>query len=196
MKKIPTLFVREFSDHHVVSTLPEVNPGCEWVLNGEGIATRKLDGTCTMVKDGKLYKRYDAKNGKMPPPDAVPCQPEPDPVTGHWPHWMPVKEDDPNDRWFVEAWQHQTAVCRGPLLDGTYELCGPHFLKNPEGYAYDTFIRHGSVVLGNVPRDFEGIKNYLRTHVIEGIVFHHPDGRMCKIKRSDFGFEWPIDKGA
>ena len=27
---------------------------------------------------------------------------------------------------------------------------------------------------------------------IEGIVWHHPDGRMAKIKRRDFGLSWPI----
>jgi hypothetical protein len=25
---------------------------------------------------------------------------------------------------------------------------------------------------------------------IEGIVWHHPDGRMVKIKKKDFGYKW------
>ncbi|MFL5354397.1 hypothetical protein [Archangium sp.] len=29
---------------------------------------------------------------------------------------------------------------------------------------------------------------YLRDRDIEGIVFHHPDGRAAKLKGSDFGF--------
>lgn len=193
MKKMPTLFKREFSEGRVVKVGPEVTPGCEWVLNGEGIATRKLDGTCTMVQNGKLYKRYDAKKGKLPPPDAIPCQPEPDPVTSHWPHWVPVKESDPNDRWFIEAWRRQTAICGVPV-DGTYELCGPHFHGNPEGYGYDLFQRHGSVILRDVPRELEAIRGYLKIHEMEGIVFHHEDGRMCKIKRSDFGLPWPCKR--
>ena len=41
MKKIPTLFEREFKDHKVVKVLPKVHPGMEWVLEGEGIA--KID---------------------------------------------------------------------------------------------------------------------------------------------------------
>lgn len=45
-------------------------------------------------------------------------------------------------------------------------------------------------MLENVPRDFEDIKEYLRTHMIEGIVFHRGNGEMCKIKRTDFNFEW------
>ena len=38
----------------------------------------------------------------------------------------------------------------------------------------------------------EGIKEYLSAHEIEGIVWHRGNGEMCKIKRSDFGFEWPV----
>ena len=29
---------------------------------------------------------------------------------------------------------------------------------------------------------------------IEGIVWHHPDGRMAKIKARDFGIQWPPKK--
>ena len=32
MKKIPTLFEREFKDHKVVKVLPKVHPGMEWDL--------------------------------------------------------------------------------------------------------------------------------------------------------------------
>lgn len=42
MKKIPTLFEREFLNHHVVKTLNKVTPGMEWVLEGYGTATIKL----------------------------------------------------------------------------------------------------------------------------------------------------------
>lgn len=51
------------------------------------------------------------------------------------------------------------------------------------------FIKYGEEIL-NVPRDFEGIKEFLNTHYIEGIVFHRDNGDMCKVKRVDFGFEW------
>ena len=37
MKKIPTLFQREFENHNVVSIHPEVKEGLEWVLAGEGV---------------------------------------------------------------------------------------------------------------------------------------------------------------
>lgn len=53
MKKIPCLFEREFISSREIKLLDTVTPGCEWVLNGEGIASRKLDGTAVAIIDGK-----------------------------------------------------------------------------------------------------------------------------------------------
>ena len=187
MKKIPSLFIREFENHNVKEITSQVTPGCEWVLNGEGIATEKYDGTCCLIQDNKLYKRYDAKQGKQPPEGAIPCQLEPDPITTHWPHWVEVKENKPDDKWYIEAWNR---LNKENLENGTYELCGPHFQTNPYNLEFDIFIKHGNKVLDNIPRTFEGIKEYLNTHYIEGIVFYRENGEMCKIKRTDFGFIW------
>ena len=193
MKKIPSLFIREFENHNVKEITSQVTPGCEWVLNGEGIATEKYDGTCCLIQNNKLYKRYDAKQGKQPPEGAIPCQPEPDPITTHWPHWVEVKENKPDDKWYIEAWNRllETSERYGKVIeDGTYELCGPHFQTNPYNLEFDIFYKHGDKVLTDVPRTFEGIKEYLKSHYIEGIVFHRGNGDMCKIKRTDFGFIW------
>ena len=43
--------------------------------------------------------------------------------------------------------------------------------------------------------DFEECKiskKYLFEHEIEGLVFWKDGSPQCKIKRSDFGFEWPV----
>lgn len=64
MKKIVSLFKRDYEMTRLVYN--ELVPGAEWVQDGEGIPTVKIDGTSCLVKDGKLYKRYDAKNGKTP----------------------------------------------------------------------------------------------------------------------------------
>ena len=193
MKKIPSLFIREFENHNVKEITSQVTPGCEWVLNGEGIATEKYDGTCCLIQNNKLYKRYDAKQGKQPPEGAIPCQPEPDPITTHWPHWVEVKENKPDDKWYIKAWKRlqETSERYNRIIeDGTYELCGPHFQTNPYDLEFDLFYKHGDKVLTDVPRTFEGIKEYLKSHYIEGIVFHRGNGDMCKIKRTDFGFIW------
>ena len=184
MKKIPTLFVRTFENHRVSSITPTVTPGMEWVLSGEGEATVKIDGSCCMVKDGELYRRYDAKAGKKPPAGAIPCC-DPDPVTGHWPHWIKCSENNPDDRWYMAAYEHTSYTS-----DGTFEAVGPHFQKNPYKLDIDVLVPHGQKVI-DVPRTFEGIREYLRAHNIEGIVFWKDGEPQCKIKRSDFGFAWP-----
>lgn len=54
MKKIPTLFVRKFDEHHNKTITREVTAGMEWVLAGEGVATIKIDGSCCAMIDGNL----------------------------------------------------------------------------------------------------------------------------------------------
>ena len=178
MKKIISLFQRNYDTDRLVRD--EVTPGAEWVLAGEGVPTRKFDGTCCMVRDGKLYKRFDVKRGKTAPPDFEPAQ-DTDPITGHLPGWLPVG-DGPEDKWHREAWQAQFPWLR----DGTYELCGPKIQGNPEGFEIHTLIRHGNWIIDENPRTFEAIRDYLETAGIEGIVWWHPDGSMVKIKRRDF----------
>ena len=179
MKKIISLFQRNYDGDRQVRD--EVVQGAEWVLAGEGTATRKWDGTCCMVRDGKLFKRYDAKAGKTPP-DGFEAAQEPDPVTGHWPGWLPVG-DGPGDRWHREAWEGAYG-----LADGTYELCGPKVQGNPERQPAHVLIHHGKHPL-DVGRTFAAIREYLSGGEIEGIVWLHPDGRMVKIKAKDFGFK-------
>ena len=73
MKKIPTLFEREFENHRIVRILPNISPDLAWVMAGEGVATIKWDGACCAVINGVFYKRYDAKNGNpfRPTPSSV-----------------------------------------------------------------------------------------------------------------------------
>lgn len=186
MKKIPTLFERIFDDHKVVEITNNVTPGMEWVLGGEGVATEKIDGSCCAIIDGVFYKRYDAKKGKVPPAAAIPCC-DPDPITGHWPHWLPVDPDNNADKWFCAAYENSNGK---NLEDGTYEAIGKHFLANPYGMENDILERHGIRILSDVPRTFEGIRDYLENHYIEGIVFWKDGEPQCKIKRKDFGFKW------
>lgn len=186
MQKIPSLFKRDYEGTKLVYN--EVVEGCEWVIAGEGVATEKIDGTSCLFHDGQLYKRYDAKNGKTPPTDFIPAQ-DPDPKTGHWPGWVKVKDAN-EDKWHREALAYTT-----PIETGTYELYGEKVQGNPYHIAGHRLWKHGSlssiVGLDVPPRDYDGLKQWFAEHVCEGIVWHHPDGRMCKIKRKDFGYKWP-----
>ena len=182
MQKIPSLFKRDYEGNRLVYN--EVVQGCEWVLQGQGVATLKIDGTSCLIQDGKLYKRYDAKGGKQPPAGFVAAQ-DPDAVTGHWPGWLPVG-DGAEDRWHREAFENM-----GGLPDGTYELVGPKVQGNPHQLARHELWKHGEQVIEDAPRTFDDLKIWLENHLVEEIVWHHPDGRMCKLKRRDFGFKWP-----
>jgi hypothetical protein len=184
MQKIPTVFQRNFETDRLVRN--EVTPGCEWVLSGEGTPTRKFDGTCCLIKDGKLYKRYDVKKGRTAPAGFIPAK-EPDEVTGYWPGWVEVG-DGPDDQYHRDAFQRYRGDVEMNFVDGTYELIGPKIQGNPEKVADHILVRHGAVKLLYVPYDFEGLREYLSQHNIEGIVWHHPDGRMAKLKKRDFGF--------
>lgn len=192
MKKIPTLFSRVYDNHILVGILPEVNEGLEWVLNGEGIATIKWDGSACCIKDGKLYIRYDAKKGKPIPENAIKCQDEPDPITGHMPCWMPADENNPAHKWFFMALRNAFKYRVLDLdEDGTYEAIGPHFNGNPYKLQSDILIIHGRNILPVIPRTFEGIKEILTFLPIEGLVFWKDGEPKCKIKRTDFGLDWP-----
>lgn len=184
MKKINTLFIRVFEGHKIKETINEVTEGCKWVVEGEGSATKKLDGTCCLINDGELFARFDFKPGRRLPEGAIPCQEEPDEITGHWPHWIPI-EASPFYKFALQAFKEQEV-----WEDGTYELIGERINGNPEKVIGHKLIKHGSVILEGVPRDYEGIKQYLEENEIEGIVFHRGNGDMCKIKRTDFGFSW------
>lgn len=195
MKKIPTLFTRVFEGRKIVGITADVTTGCEDAfLNGE--ATIKIDGSCCAIIDGEFYKRYDAKKGKKPPIGAIPCC-KPDPVTGHWPHWVKVDSSNPADKWFCEAFinSFEKALRNNelPLTDGTYEAIGPHFQGNPYELVADVLEPHGVVKI-ELNRTFEAVKAFLENNYVEGLVFWLNGEPVCKIKRSDFGLPWKEEK--
>lgn len=193
MKKIPTLFERDYLDDHTARAKPIVTPGMEWVLEGEGVATVKYDGACCAIIGGEFYKRYDAKHGKPVPPGAIKCQEEADPITGHLPCWIKCDRFNPADKWFWAAYDaYVSTLPQYPCdsLDGTYEAIGKHFQRNPYSISWDLLVPHGKYVVLLTDRSFEGIREYLQEHHFEGLVFWKNGKPRCKIKRSDFGFEW------
>lgn len=178
MKKIPTIFFRDMTKQPAL-VVPTWHPDCLWVRDGEGIATRKWDGTSVLIRDGKLYKRRELRPGDAAPPDFESLGT--DENTGKTVGWVPVG-DGPDDRWYREA-PH-------PGFDGTYELCGPKVNGNKDKFDSHVLIEHGYRDFPDAPRDFDELKSWLGENLMEGLVWHHPDGRMAKIKRRDFGLRW------
>jgi hypothetical protein len=193
MRKIPTVFVRDWDgDRRYV--LDEVSPGCEWVIKGEGTPTRKYDGTCVwLTPDGQWWARREVKEGKLPPPAFIEI--EHDAETGKTVGWEPI-EQSAFAKWHAEAVREMG----GSLPAGTYELIGPKINGNPENCTSHLLIAHAAAQLacclecpssppgghGQAPRDFDGLAMWLHAHPYEGVVWHHPDGRMAKIKKRDF----------
>lgn len=187
MKKIPTMFERDWNGDRS-RVLDKPHPDCGWVFAGEGMATRKLDGTCCLIRDGKLYKRRELK-----PTDNAPEGFEladRDDETGKIVGWMPVG-DGPEDRYHREAFAELSRADRPSFPDGTYELIGPKIQGNPEGIPDHRLIPHYYCEQINAPRTFDALRAFLADKNIEGLVWHHRDGRMAKIKLRDFGLRRP-----
>ena len=87
-------------------------------------------------------------------------------------------------RWHAEAAADDDGFGWDP---GTYELVGPKVNGNPENAPSHMLLLHEDAhVLDDAPRDFAGLAAWLHTQPWEGVVWHHPDGWMCKIKKRDF----------
>lgn len=144
---------------------------------GEGVATLKLDGTNVKIEGGKLFKRQKPANGQ-PYDEAA---------------YAEARRDDPSDKYIWEAFDALMEK-----RDGIYEALGPKIQGNAEFRPQHVLEQVVPVsirlALPDAARTFDGLKAYLTEKWIEGIVFHHPDGRMAKIKRRDFGLPWPVKR--
>lgn len=201
MKKIPTAFKRVFEGHKITAVLPEyTNEECKNAVEN-GIPTIKIDGSCCAIIGGEFYKRYDAKKGKPVPEGAIKCQDEPDEVTWHLPCWVKVDPENKADKWFVAAFDKYAEVNMTAakkyfaLLEGTYEAIGKHFNGNPYNMDYEIIEPHGVRKITENINSFETAKAWLENHPEhEGIVWWsiEKDVPVCKLKRTDFGFKFPV----
>ena len=183
MKKIPTIFDRDWNgDRSRVLNKPYSD--CGWVFAGEGVAKRKIDGTSCMVRGDKLFKRRELREGDTAPEGFEVA--DEDAETGKTVGWVPVG-DGAEDKWHRFAFD--------PLLafeDGTYELIGPKIHGNPEKSETHALVSHADPKLTidpQPPRSFDELRAWMDGQDVEGIVWHHPDGRMAKLKLRDFGLK-------
>ena len=185
MKKIPTIYRRDPSN--MARVTDERNPDCGWVFAGEGTPTRKYDGTCVMYDGDRWWARREVKPGKTPPPGWRLVETDPntgksmgwEPITEQWQFWKPFRDALEPIGWSA----------------GTFELIGPKINGNPERLERHRIERHSTAELvalmdedGNdVPNpDPRSLIELCRQWGWEGIVWHHPDGRMAKLKVRDY----------
>jgi hypothetical protein len=182
MQKIETIFDRD--EHFKVTS--KIRAGCEWVFAGEGFPTEKLDGTNVRVT---ILNHVIVKVEKRRNPTKE------EKAEGQEPGYIDSHREDPQDKHIFNAVDN-TDISQ--WSDGAYscEAVGPKIQGNTLGLASSILYPFGwrPTILPDMVRTFESIKPYVLNldsvfspgHPAEGIVFHHSDGRMAKIKRKDF----------
>ncbi len=114
-----------------------------------------------------------------------------DATTGKTVGWEPI-EQSAFARWHAEALATEERRRDAPLAKpGTYELVGPKVNGNPERCGEHMLIEHATALPYNVVlTDFDEVRAIVLALAekdgCEGIVWHHPDGRMAKLKARDF----------
>lgn len=195
MKKMKTIF-RKDKDNKMTK---EIEPTLSWVLKGEGTARIKLDGTACKIINGLLYKRYDRKlnkkgDRKIAPAGFIPCNLEPDLITNHWPGWAPITGSS-EDKWHREAFE---AMLDNEKEETTYELIGPKIQGNLYELQSHVLLAHNKldiVIIPNSCLTYDKLRIALKILHHEGIVFsNNKTGEMGKLRRSDFGYDWPLKK--
>lgn len=181
MRKIPTLYTRDVEDRRYVTD--RVTPGCEWVLAGEGVPTRKYDGTCVMLDEhGQWWARREVKRDKVEPVGFV--EVNYDPITGKRMGWEPAGQS-PFTKFLDEA--IEPGDLYGP---GTYELVGPKINGNPERVNKHWLVSHETAMRADTggwgALSPKSLVLEVAARGWEGIVWHHPDGRMAKLKVRDY----------
>ncbi|MFS1430249.1 DUF5565 family protein [Vibrio splendidus] len=206
MKKVKAIFVVERSVQMVTRKIESSN---QWVFDNEGEATIKYDGTPALIKDGVLYKRWNRKLQKkfirrwksdknnfdatldkfVPVPDgAIQLEDLPAPITLHFPYWVPVSESNHDDLKFIDAFNALKTKD-----EGSYELIGKKIQGNKYNLDVCKLVKHGAEVVEINDMSFDGLRQFFANLNHEGIVWHHPDGRMAKLRRSHFNFDWKED---
>lgn len=183
MEKILTIFERG-SDFKVLNKIREE---CQWVFDGEGTATEKLDGTNVRmtIRAGQCVRLEKRRN-----PTKTQKQQG---IKDGW--YVDGDESSQEDKWIYEA-MRQTDVSQWPDGEHSTEALGPKIQGNPLGLEKHVCVPFNLEIPAyeELERTFDGLKlalaslesRFSASHLAEGIVFHHPDGRRAKIKRKDF----------
>ena len=209
MKKVPSLFIKDAKRGLAIE---QFNPEAQWVVDGKGYATIKIDGICCLIENGTLYKQHSRRlkrsaKGINEVEEPIPYKESDfreaqsgwkqsdnfDIWTGDWPGWLKVDLELPANKHFTKAWNSLVKITKGKVPVGTYELIGPGIHQNCYGLKDPMLVLHGTHIINpDPPRTHEGLKKFFHDYIIEGIVwYNNDDDRMVKAKRLDFGLPWP-----
>lgn len=187
MEKIKTIFERNWETDRKVTDKLLVDFDFE-----NAVATEKLDGMNirVTVRSGYVVRVEKRRN----PSKAEKALGIVDP----W--YVDADANLPDDKWIFDAVNH-TDFTTVPDGEWSAEAMGKNIQGNPLNLAENrVFIFslpewRAKITFERVPHTYAELKEWLavqRSRIgndapIEGIVWHHPDGTMVKIKRKDFG---------
>ncbi len=186
MKKISTIFERNWETNRKVNETLIVDFDFS-----NAVATEKIDGMNirVTVRSGTVVRSEKRRN-----PSKIQKQ---NGIVDPW--YVDIDEGASQDKWLVDAIAN-TDFSGVPDGEWSGEAFGKNIQGNPlnmEGnqvFLFSLEDWRSRIVLKDAPVSFEEVKTYLNTKkslvgndcLMEGIVWHHPDGRMVKIKRKDF----------
>ncbi len=187
MRKISTIFDRNWETNRKVNEKLIVDFNFE-----EAIATEKLDGMNVRVtiRKGTVVRVEKRRN-----PNKIQKQMG---ITEPW--YIDAQQEAKEDRWIFDAVSN-TDFTQVPDGEWSGEALGPKIQGNPlnliehQIFLFSLPEWREKIILKEVPFSFDQLKDFLANQksiigndaLIEGIVWHHPNGEMVKIKRKDFG---------
>lgn len=205
MKKIRTIYYRNYRTGLVER---KISHGMEWVFDTNVTPTAKYDGMSVMIKNGKVYRRFDCnidfRKGTLtrPPYGFIPCE-MPDMKTGHWAGWYPIDLSESHNALFAEAVSREFGEdgIPGAFEETTYELIGPNVRGNKYDLVHHDLVEHGCQTLEGLAfmhtvggmKAFDLLQEWFVANPChEGIVFYSGTTpvEMGKIKQADFGLPW------
>ncbi|MFW5907893.1 MAG: RNA ligase family protein [Candidatus Natronoplasma sp.] len=214
--KLESPFVREYKtiegEEEYVLT-PEVQEGYGWVFEDEGvIATEKLNGSnvCIVVEDHEIMDVFNRQNRIEPIHE------------NKWNFCVVEGLHTSLKRGYVDLDELEDGLYYGELVGpnmGSREETNPYDMEKHVWLPFETYckekLRFNS--WGKYPKTFESIKRWFKDGLIplfyskwhgltyaeaegegyvEGIVFHHPDGRKAKLRYDMFeeflSGEWSV----
>ena len=186
MPKLQSPFVRKNIDGNFIVT-PEIDPDYRWVFEDKGVTCQeKLDGASTsiVIEDGQIKHIFNRNNR------------------------VGFFDNNP----IVDAVRNSSFKGYCNFTDGQYfgesigtDIQGNKYkLDKPLWLPFNTYFKEHLAyrTWGKYPKDYETRSNWMKdgllslfgmvyhngdkTYPCEGIVFHHPDGRMAKLRRDMF----------
>lgn len=187
MRKIKTIFDRNWETNRKVNAQLAVDFDFE-----NATATEKLDGMNIRltIRNHTVVRVEKRRN-----PSKVQKQQG---ISEPW--YVDADKFGPADQWIFDA-VNNTDFTQVPNGEWSAEALGKNIQGNPlnlsnnQVFIFSLPKWREKITLANVPTTFEALKVWLPQQKsklgnnagIEGIVWHHPNGEMVKIKVKDFG---------